>query len=61
MVCSSSISFLEDKLVSPVELDPIGLHLPAAATNMMGGKHLRFRPPGDDILVQVALISESFR
>ena len=51
-----------DNLLTPVELDPLGLHLAVAHTRYIPAKQsVHFRSPSSDVLIQVALISESSR
>ena len=50
-----------DGLISLMELDPLGLHLPHHARHIGMARHLGFRAPGHNIVIQVALIAESTR
>ena len=48
-------------LISLSELDPLGLHVPHHMRHSGMARHLGFRAPGHDVVIQVALISETAR
>ena len=52
---------LGDGLLTMSDLDPLGLHLPHHARHSGMAKHLGFKAPGHDTVIQVALISETAR
>jgi len=51
----------EEGLISLTELDPLGLHLPHFARKSAMARHLGYRAPGHNQIVQVALIAETVR
>eukprot|EP00731_Ephydatia_muelleri_P025992 Em0018g92a len=51
----------EDNLIDVSDCDPLGLHLPHTARHRGMARHLGFRAPGHDTVIQVALISETTR
>ncbi|KAL5467658.1 hypothetical protein EMCRGX_G031920 [Ephydatia muelleri] len=52
---------LKDNLIDVSDCDPLGLHLPHTARHRGMARHLGFRAPGHDTVIQVALISETTR
>lgn len=50
-----------ENLVTVNDLDPLGLHLPHHARHRGMARHLGFKAPGHDTVIQVALISETTR
>ncbi len=53
---------IENDLLSPSELDPLGLHLPpVSARYIPASQKIQFRPHHRDSMIQVALISSTSR
>lgn len=61
IIVSGSHLLSGDRLLTLNDLDPLGLRLPHQARNIGMARHLGFRAPGHDTIVQVALISETTR
>lgn len=61
MLFSPSPFFAGDSLVTLSDLDPLGLHLPHHSRHRGMARHLGFKAPGHDTVIQVALISETSR
>lgn len=52
---------LGDRLLTVNDLDPLGLHLPHHTRHTGMARHLGFKAPGHDTIIQVALIAETTR
>ena len=59
--CTLYHFFVGDSLITLSDLDPLGLHLPHHARHRGMARHLGFKAPGHDTVIQVALISETTR
>jgi phosphorylase kinase alpha/beta subunit len=56
-----SAKLLRDGLISVPELDPLGLRLLPHTRQRGVARHLGFKAPGHDVIIQVALIAETSR
>ena len=56
-----SAKLLHDGLISVADLDPLGLRLPPHTRQRGVARHLGFKAPGHDTIIQVALIAETSR
>ena len=55
------VCVLGDGLISVPDLDPLGLRLQPHTRRIGVARHLGFKAPGHDTVIQVALISETTR